>query len=150
MGYSSGVEVTNAQSSDGKTRADGTPPARVRVPAPVVILGLALGLFLLGGVSATALGLVSKESPNTCAHAKAGQGSDLAGADLTGSMLAGAELCGSNLRGAILVGACLRGARLQGADLTGALLDSADMTGAETSGTLGLPSPLPRSSTACD
>lgn len=122
------------------------------LPGPVLLLAMALGLFLAGGATATALGSVTQSPMDRCESTAEGisDGLDLAGADLSGAMLAGAELCGANLRGAILERACLRGVRLDGSDLTGAIFTGADMTGARTAGTAGLPKDLPQSESACD
>lgn len=122
------------------------------VSGPVVVLLSALGLFMAGTMTATALGWATRGADRGCqsrGHDAGVGGPDLRGVDLSGAMLAGAGLCGADLRGAVLAQACLRGAHLNTADLTGAILTGADLTGASIEGAAGLPHDVPQSATAC-
>jgi hypothetical protein len=124
----------------------------VRLPGPVLLLLVALLLFMSGTMTASVLGWAGSTRLDPCSATDlaAGQGGvDLRGAEISGSMLAGANLCGADLRGAVLRDACLRGANLDAADLTGAILEGSDFSGASTQRTRGLPTTLPRSTSAC-
>jgi Pentapeptide repeats (8 copies) len=140
------------QERSGSDSAHNTSRAARLMPGPALLLLGVLLVFMVGSLTATALGWVTSEPDDPCVAGdrKAGvRGSDLSGANLSGAHLGGANLCGADLRGALLRDACLRGAHLKGADLTGAILTGADVTGASIEGAAGLPDELPQSPSAC-